>query len=373
MQKTVLITINTSWNIWHFRSSLIGELKSAGYRVVSVAPDDAFSPRLRSIVDAHHHIAMHGSGTSLWQEARLLLDYYRLLKTIRPDVVLAYTIKPNIYASLAARILSIPVINNVSGLGTAFIRNNWLTVLAKSLYRLAFRRSACVFFQNAEDQALFIKEQMVRQEQARLIPGSGIDLTFFHPQFNSPAVTENGQLRFVLIARLLWDKGIGEFVNAARSVKEKYPQTLFRIVGPGGVQNRTAIAEDVISGWVKEGVVEYMGESDDVRKVIAMHDCVVLPSYREGMSRVLLEAAAMGKPIITTNVPGCKHVVEHGINGLLCAAQDTHSLAQSLHAFIAMGPEAREKMGHKSREKAAREFDQRLVHQAYLKAISQMI
>ncbi len=368
MSKTILISINTSWNIFNFRRELIESLKNQGYRIVTAAPNDGYTPKLQEIVDRHIHLPMQGDGTSLLGELKLIYRYIQLLREVKPAVMLTYTIKPNIYGSFAARLLGVPIINNVSGLGTAFIRNNWLTFLVKRLYRAAFQRSACVFFQNSEDRDLFIRLKLVMPAKAALIPGSGVDLDFFSPAVRAPKEAE-APISFVLIARMLWDKGIGEFVDAARIVKAKFPRTVFRLVGPQGIQNKTAISEATIQAWVDEGVVEYLGETNTVRDVIAAHDCIVLPSYREGMSRVLLEAAAMGKPLIATDVPGCRQIVEDTKNGLLCKVQDVEDLARAIIVFLNLSPKQRAEMGAESRAKAVREFDQKLVIDAYQQKI----
>lgn len=364
-RKTILISINTSWNIYHFRAGLIDTLKKQGYQIITAAPIDNYTHKLRAIVERHIDLPMQNAGTSPLQDILLFFRYLRILREVRPAVILTYTIKPNIYGALAARLLGIPIINNVSGLGTAFIHNNWITSIVKQLYRFAFKSSECVFFQNPEDRNLFINLGLVETEKTALLAGSGVNLDYFKP-VPKPL---SGDLSFVLIARLLWDKGVGEYVAAARIVKAKYPQVLFQLVGPLGVENKTAITRDVVDAWVQESVIEYLGETDDVRDVIAAQDCVVLPSYREGMSRVLLEAAAMGKPLIATNVAGCKEVVEDGINGLLCCMQDEDDLAKKILEFIDLLDEQRRDMGIASRKKAEQQFDEKLVFEAYLNKI----
>ncbi len=349
----------------NFRKGLIKVLKAEGYRVVTAAPEDAYTLQLKTMVDRHISLPMQNSGTSLLAECVLFCRYLRLLREVKPDILLTYTIKPNIYGAFAARILGIPIINNVSGLGTAFIHNNWLTNVVKLLYRIAFSKSACVFFQNPEDRDLFVQMKLVRPEKAELLAGSGINLDDFKPVAHAPSSI----IAFALIARLLWDKGVGEFVEAARIVKAKYPHAVFRLVGPKDVQNKTAIANEVIDQWVAEGVIEYLGKTDDVRALMATQDCVVLPSYREGMSRVLLEAAAMGKPLIASNVAGCKQVVDDGKNGFLCRVKDAQDLAANMTKFLECSPEQRVQMGHASRAKAEREFDEKLVFVAYLEKI----
>lgn len=370
-QKTILLSINTSWNIYHFRASLVRALRAQGYRVITAAPEDAYSERLRAMVDAHYPLPMDNAGTSPVRDARLFLRYMRLLRQVKPDILLTYTIKPNIYGALAARLVGVPIIANVSGLGTAFLRDNWMTRVVKQLYRVAFARIACVFFQNAEDRDLFVGMKLLRPEKAALLAGSGVDLDFFHPD-HAPSTRPDAPLRFVLIARLLWDKGVGEFIEAARIVKARYPAVQFHLVGAVGVQNQTAIPAETLAQWEAEGVVEYLGETEDARAIIAAHDCVVLPSYREGMSRVLLEAAAMGKPLIATDVAGCRQIVTHRENGLLCRVRDAQHLAATLLDFLALPADARAEMGRKSRIKAEREFDEKRVIAAYLERIAEI-
>ena len=370
MARTVLISINASWNILNFRAGLIRSLKNAGYRVLTAAPRDAYTERLAALVDAHYDLPMDNGGTSPLRDGALAGRYITLLRALRPDVMLTYTIKPNIYGTFAAKLCGVPVIANVSGLGTSFIRRNWLTSVVKLLYRAAFRYTAHVFFQNAHDRDLFVALKLIAPEKAGLLPGSGIDLTYFHPSHN---IAHTGPLRFVLIARLLWDKGIAEYVEAARMVKAMHPETQFHIVGARGVQNKTAIPDSAIDAWKTEGIVDYLGETDDIRSILAQHDCVVLPSYREGMSRVLLEAAAMGKPLIASDVPGCAEVVDAGVNGLLCHVRDAQSLADAMRQCIALTPQARAAMGAASRAKAEREFDEQRVFSAYLAKIANVI
>jgi glycosyltransferase involved in cell wall biosynthesis len=368
--KTILISINTAWNIVHFRASLVRALKADGYRIVSVAPDDAYTPALESMVDQHIALPMDNAGTSPLRDSMLFFRYLRILHTVRPSALLTYTIKPNIYGALAASMLGIPTIANVSGLGTAFLHKNWLTYLVARLYRLAFRGASCVFFQNPDDRDLFLHMKLVVPEKTRVIAGSGVDLEYFNPRHSLPA---HSATHFVLIARMLKDKGIGEFVAAARIVKATHPHTRFRLVGPLGSQNQTAIAQTDMDAWVTEGVIEYLGATDDARSVMAQHDCIVLPSYREGLSRVLLEAAAMGKPIITTNVPGCKHAVEHDKTGLLCHPRDAQSLATSLTQFLQLSPDQRAQMGAEGRKKAEQEFGEEHVIAAYRTMLAMII
>jgi glycosyltransferase involved in cell wall biosynthesis len=365
-QKKVLISINAAWNIVNFRSGLIAALREAGYRVMALAPSDAWQGRLEALGVEYAPIEMDKKGVSPAADLRLLARYWRALGRMRPDVFLGYTPKPNIWGSIAARARGIAVINNVSGLGTAFIRPGALMRIVTALYKRAFRRSKTVFFQNEEDMALFLERKIVRPGQARLLPGSGIDLDRFRP--DESAAGEGG-FAFLLIARLLWDKGVGEYVEAARLVRAEEPDARFRLVGFLDVANRTAVPRSSVEAWVAEGLIDYLGESDDVRPHVAAASCIVLPSYREGLPRTLLEGAAMARPLIATDVPGCRQVVDHGVNGLLCEVRDARSLADAMLAMLRMVPAERRAMGAAGRRKVEAEYDEKIAIARYLEAI----
>jgi glycosyltransferase involved in cell wall biosynthesis len=371
-QKTILISINAAWNILNFRAGLIRALQAAGYRVAALAPPDASSGRLTELGVDFHPIEMDRKGVSPVRDALLLGRYYRALKAIRPDVFLGYTAKPNVYGSMAAQALDIPVINNVSGLGTAFIRQGWLTRVVSGLYRTAFRRSHTVFFQNEEDRDLFLAQRIVQPRKARLLPGSGIDLERFTPAPRESGAADSG-FAFLLVARLLWDKGVREYVEAARRVRAEAPEASFRLLGFLDVENRTAVAREEVDSWVAEGLIDYLGSAEDVRPHVAAADCVVLPSYREGLPRTLLEAAAMGKPLIATDVPGCRQVVAEGVNGFLCAVRDPDSLAQAMLRMVRLAPDARSALGDAARARAEAEYDERIVVARYLEAIREAL
>jgi len=364
--RKIVISINAAWNIVNFRLGLIRALQDAGHEVIALAPPDDYGARLEALGIPYVPIAMDRKGLSPWKDLGLLVRYWRLLRRIRPDLFLGYTAKPNVYGSLAAQALGIKVINNVSGLGTAFIRGGLLSRLVSSLYRLAFRRSATIFFQNEEDRALFLAKKLVRPSQARLLPGSGLDLSHFRPA--GKAGTDE-PFTFLLVARLLRDKGVGEYVEAARRVRASFPEARFQLLGFLDVENRTAVTRAEVDSWVEEGLIDYLGQADDVRPFIGAADCVVLPSYREGLPRTLLEAAAMAKPLIATDVPGCRHVVEPGVTGLLCGPRDAGALAGAMVEMIRAAPERRAEWGRAGREKVEREFDERIVASLYLQAI----
>jgi glycosyltransferase involved in cell wall biosynthesis len=366
--RVVVVAANSAWNLVNFRAGLIRALQAEGHRVVALAPEDEHGPRLAELGVEFQPITMQNSGISPFADLLLLTRYFRALRKIGPDLFLGFTIKPNIYGSLAARTLGIRVINNISGLGTAFIRKGLLTRTVTILYRLALRGSSTVFFQNREDLDLFVRDKMARPDQARLIPGSGVDLMRFKP---AAAGAANGEeFRFLLIARLLWDKGVQEFVDAARTIKAVDPRLRCQILGFVDVDNRTAVPRATLERWVKEGWIDYLGETNDVRPMIDQADCVVLPSYREGMPRALLEAAAMGKPVVATDVPGVREAVDDGATGFLCKARSARSLADAMLRMARLTPAERAMLGAAGRRKVECKFSQSIVIEQYLAAMA---
>jgi len=309
---------------------------------------------------------MNSSGASVAEDLRLLLRYLAVFREHEPFAYLGFTIKPNIYGSLAARAVGAKVINNVSGLGTVFIKRSLLTRLVTGLYRFSMRRSSTIFFLNRDDLELFVGSGIARREQASLLEGTGIDLAYFQPR---PGAREPGPFRFLLVGRLLWDKGVAEYVEAARIVRRSDPEVRFQILGPLGVNNRTAVPSSYLERWRAETVIDYLGASDDVRTAMEQADCIVLPSYREGLPRTLLEGSAMGKPLIATDVPGCRDVLVDGETGLLCAERSADSLAAAMLKMLEMPAAERLRMGELGRRKVEQEFCETRVIAKYLEAL----
>jgi len=355
----IIIALNTAWNLVNFRAGLIRALVAQGYEVVAVAPNDEYAARLAQLGCRFVALPMDNKGTHPGRDLLLFFRFLNLLRRERPDVFLGYTIKPNVYGSLAAHVLGIPVVNNIAGLGTAFIRNN------------SFSRSHHVFFQNNEDLQMFVDQGLVSVGQVSRLPGSGIDLGVFH--YVPMLSLENRSFCFLLVARLLWDKGVGEYVEAARMVRRKYPAIRFQLLGFLDVKNQTAVSSAQMDDWVNEGVVEYLGVADDVKPYLAAADCVVLPSYREGVPRSLLEAAAIGRPIVTTDAVGCRDAVDDGVNGLRCRVRDAIDLAEKMQSIVEMPPSERELMGNVGRKKMELEFDEKIVIDRYLRVTGDIV
>lgn len=363
----VFVCANAAWNLVNFRADLIRALVAEGFGVMAVAPaDPAMEAKLLALGCEFAPLSVDAKGLSPLRDLRTGVELAGLLRRHRPAVFLGWTIKPNIYGSLAARLCGVPAIPNVSGLGTAFIRQNLLTRLVKMLYRAAFSGAATVFFQNESDRALFLENGLVDPQRARLVPGSGIDPAYWCP----PKGGRPGPRRFLMIARILGDKGAREYVAAARQVRNIWPDAVFSLLGPVDAANRTAIPLDEVERWIAEGVIRHIAPMDDVRPAIAEADFVVLPSYREGLSRVLLEAAAMGRPIVTTDVPGCKDVVSEGVNGYLCEARSSTSLADALARACACRDDEWQKLSRNGVARITNEFSIARVIEFYRQAIA---
>ena len=362
----IALSANDGWAILNYRRGLIAALQADGYRIAVLVPDGPHSAAIQALGVEFVPVPIEARGRSPGEDLRTLAAYHRRLRALRPAAFLGFTIKPNIYGSMAAHLLGIPVINNITGLGAMFERKGPLNRLVGALYRLALGRSAKVFFQNRDDRDLFVERGLVRREQAGLLPGSGVDLGHFQPR---EAEGHEGAT-FLFAARLLWAKGVGEFVEAARIVRSKRPETCFRILGPIEPSGPGAVGKPELDQWVEEGVIEYRGSTDDVRGEIAEADCVVLPSYyREGVPRILLEAAAMAVPVIAADSVGCRDAVRDGKTGLLCAPRAPASLADAMLAIAAMTPAERSAMGQAGRAWMEREFGEAVVHRAYRDAL----
>ena len=358
--KSMKVTI-----IGHFAESLINirgpmlaALVDAGHRVTACAPgeDKGVIARLKELGVTYEAIALDPAGTNLIKDLRSLLSLTRLLRRTCPEVVLSYSTKPVIYGSLAAWLTGVPRrFSLLQGLGIAVsaltVKQRVARALVRKLYRVSLARNHGVFFENPDDLAFFVDSRLVGDpKQAILLNGAGVDLDYFRevqPYTERPV--------FLLIARLVIEKGVVEYVEAARVLKSRYPQAEFQVVGPLS-SNPSRISEAQIKGWQQEGIIEYLGAVRDVRPFIENASVVVLPSYREGTPRATLEAMAMGRPIVTTDVPGCRETVVEGENGFLVPVEDAVALADAMERFI-LCPNSVESMGKLSRKIAAEKYD----------------
>lgn len=355
----VLILTNNDIGLYRFRRELIEALCREN-EVFLALPEGEMIPELKKTGAAYIPFPFHRRGMNPFADLGQLLRYVRLIRRIRPHVVLTYTIKPNVYGGLACRITKTPYIENVTGLGTAMANGGILSLITSSLYALGLKRARCVFFQNAAQRELFMKKGLVRGK-TRLIPGSGVNLSD-HCLADYPP--QDKITRFLFVGRIMRDKGIEELLAAMRELRKACPDVFLDIVGQYDEDYSQAIKQAR-----EEGLAQYHGLQLDVRPFYRAAHCVVLPSYHEGTSNVLLEASAVGRPVITTNVPGCRETFDEDVTGFGCQAGDAGSLAEAMEKFLALSWEERAAMGRAGHEKMAREFDRGIVVNAYMEEI----
>jgi len=361
----VVLVSNTSWYLYNFRRGTLCALREAGFSVVALSPTDQFSQRLEDELGVRHqHLNLDGKGTSVLGEGRSFVSLALTLRRMKPAFVFNFTVKANIYSGLACRALGIAYANNVSGLGTAFLHDSWLFRRVRALYGFANRGARRVFFQNQEDHRLFHAHGLLKATPTTVLPGSGMDLTRF-----AFSPLPDGPLTFVMVARLLGDKGVREYAGAAAQVRKAHPDVRCLLVGPLGISNRTAITADEVTAWVNAGQLAYAGETDDIQPFIRQAHVLVLPSYREGMPRTVLEAAAMGRPAIVSDVPGCRHAIRADETGWLCEVRNADSLAQQMLNAVKRPREQLAEAGLKARALMEAEFDEAIVIRAYLSCL----
>lgn len=305
-------------------------------------------------------------GSVVLNPLKAILYFYKLsyqLYNIQPSIIFSFTIRPNLFGSIAAAILKLPIVSNVTGTGPLSYDQSILYRIIRGIYTFAFRSNQRVFFQNSDDMGYFLEKQFVSKKQAKLLPGSGVDVDYYAPR---PRVEVEG-FKFLLISRLIRDKGVMEYIHAANIVKQKYPSIQFQILGPFWTQStsKNTISKEEIESWVQRGVIDYLGYTLDVRPYIAEVDCVVLASYREGCANVLMQAASMAKPLIASDVTGCRNLVDDNQSGLLCEVRNAEDLAEKMEKIYLLFSTERFEMGSRGREKMEKEYQKSIVLTAY--------
>ncbi len=357
----ILILANDDGGLWLFRKELLEKLLERTDVFIAL-PEGDYIPNLLDLGCQYLPFEFKRRGMNplndLWQIHR----YQRLLKSIHPDVVLTYTIKPNIYGGIACQRACVPYIANVTGLGTSIEDGGILSRLALALYRQGLKGAKRVFFQNAANRKFFLDKKVVLEKNTEVLPGSGVNLENHGRQ---PYPPDDNGIRFLFVGRIMRDKGIGELLEAFTILNKKHPNISLDIVGSYDELEW----ESKIQQAVNEGGIRYWGRQLDVRPFYRDCHCVVLPSYHEGLANVLLEAAATGRPVISTRVPGCKAAYDEGTTGLGCKARDSASLLAAMECFLHLSQKEKEDMGQKGRCKIASEFDRNIVITKYLKAI----
>ncbi len=365
----VLFAANSAWNLYNFRLPVMKALSDEGFQVEAAAPVDGWAEHIRNEGFAFHPVPISRSGTNPVSDFRTFLAFRSVYRKAKPDIVLHFTVKPNIYGTLAASSLAIPSINNISGLGTVFIRKSPVTRLVMFLYRFSQKKASLVFFQNRDDRQDFIDRALVPEKITALLPGSGVDTLKFYPAALPPP-----PFTFLMIARILRDKGAFEFIEAAGRLRESFGDAV-RCIIAGGLDphNRTSLTEAELEPYRLTGAVEFAGQVEDIRSIIEQSHCAVLPSYREGTPKSMLEAASMGRPLIVTDVPGCREVVTGEVNGYLVPPGDSRALEAAMERMMTLPPEALRGLGEASREMAVKRFSLDIVTRRYSDAVRSIL
>ena len=360
MPKSVLVNCSFAQSLTKFRGELLAEMVRRGHRVHVTAPDftDALRGELLSLGVTPVAITFRRTGQNPFGDLLYLLMLRRLIRVLQPDLVFNYTIKPNIWGSLAAASTGVPVASMITGVGYLLIEGTGahriaIQSIARALYGVALKRNFAVIFQNPDDVSDFLERDMVNAGQVRVVHGSGVNLEYFQP---APLPEEPS---FLMIARLLKTKGVHEYVEAASQLKDRNPSARFRLVGM--LDDGPDAADPDLIGRFEDSNVEYLGELKDVRPALAAASIYVLPSYREGTPRSVLEAMAMGRAVVTTDVPGCRETVVDGVNGVLVPARNAAILADAMEE-LANDPRRRASMGNASLRRARERFDVRAVN-----------
>ncbi len=358
-KKKVLFLVNHEVVIYNFRLEIVERLLNDGHEVHI---SSAYGERIDELVALgakYHEIVISRHGMNPLSEVILLKDYEKLLKQIKPDIVLGFTIKPNIYGAIVARKVGIPFVANITGLGTAVENGGWKQKLFLNLYRYAFKDIQCVFFQNTENRQLFIDNKIAIGKH-KMLPGSGVNLDRF-PVREYPK-EENGTVRFAFISRIMKEKGIDYYLAAAKATRKKYPNAEFHICGFCEAEYQGKLNE-----YNDNGTVFYHGMIRDVAEFLENIHCVIHPTYYpEGLSNVLLEASSSGRPIITTDRSGCREVVDDGVNGYMIPCRNGKKLIEAINKFMKLSNDERKTMGLNGRKKVENEFDRQIVVQKYL-------
>jgi glycosyltransferase involved in cell wall biosynthesis len=371
---TLVFVANTAWSMYNFRKGLLERLTKEGHKVAVIAPYDEFSSKLEDLgVKFYALTTIQNKGKNPFRDILFINELKYLYKKINPSLIFHYTIKPNIYGTIAASHLKIPSIAITTGLGYAFTHKNAISIIVTNLYRFALKKSKEVWFLNKEDESAFLKNNIIRKNQSFVLNGEGIDTSLFCALPKNFPVPDKKR-RFILIARLLYDKGVEEFAKASAILHKRGYQFECQVLGFLDVKNPKAISRKQIYLWQQQGLITYLGVTTDVKPFIEAADCMVLPSYYgEGIPRTLMEAASLSKPVITTNNVGCKEVVEDGLTGLLCKVKDAEDLAAKMEAILNLPESELVKMGKAGRAKMVAEFEESLVIGKYIQTITKYI
>lgn len=368
--KKILLSANNCFVLYNFRFGLMKELEKNNYEIVCLAGKDGSSEEIKKNNWRFINIDIDRRGKNLFNDLKLFFSYLKIYRQEKPMCILQYTIKPNIYGTIAARLLRIPVINNVTGLGDTFSKENLTYKIVKILYKISFKFPKKVFFQNKDDMNLFLKNKLINLKKCDQIPGSGVDLDKFTVLKKE---RKDNKIIFLFLGRISNSKGVRIVNEISKRMLKKNLNIEFWLLGKIYEDEKNHISKEELLDWEQKSNIKYLGTSKDVRKQIKEADCIIFPSfYREGVPRSLIESAAMGKPILTTKNVGCKDIVEDGYNGYLAKPEDIEDMLGIVEKFLDLSEEEKKLMGLNGRKKAEKEFDEKIVIKKYLKVIKEI-
>ena len=365
--KNIAINYNSAQYVYLFRLGLIERLKKEKYNVTIICTKDDYTDELEKLGLKIETIKLNPTGNNFITDLIYLFSLIKILSKNKISLCLNFTIKPNVYGTIASSLLGIKSISTITGLGTSFIKNGVVSIIARFLYKFSLRYSDVVVFQNKDDRELFLSKKICSYENSLLVPGSGINTSIFKTDIKN---TSN-KLHFMYIGRLIKEKGILEFLGAFRKIVKENKNIQVSIIGES--DHRCPLSEAEILEYKKQYGFKFYGNLKDVKKMIEISDCIVLPSYREGTSRVLLEASSLNRPCIASNVPGCNNVVIDGHNGFLCRVKSIESLYNCIQKFINLRDSERTKMGENSRIHVKNNFEEKMVLDSYMSNIDKII
>jgi len=366
----IIISSNSYWNLYNFRKELIERLISNNFEVILVAPEDIYKEYFIKLNCKLIDIEFKKNKISLIKDFFLIFKYFIILLNEKPDYLLTYTVKPNIFFSLSAFFFRIKILNNITGLGTIFISKNiFLKFFLTFLYKISFFKSFKIFFHNESDLNYFIKLKIVNKNNSIFLPGSGVNLEKFKfVKLKNHEINLN--LNFLFFGRMLKEKGVDDLIKASIIVKKIFKNTTFTFVGSCDTQNKSSLSIDYLKDLDRRGVISYFEHTDDIIKLINVCDCVILPSYREGFPKSLIEASAIGRPMLTSNVPGCNDIVIDGYNGFLFNVSDIDNLCETIIKYINLNYNLKNQMSLNAYKKAINEFDEKIIVNKYIETIN---
>ena len=364
MQKKVILNANVGFVIYNFRYGLMKALEKRGYKVICVAQSDNSAEKIEKNGWKFISVSLERRGKNIIKDLKLFIEYIKIFHKEKPDYIFNFTIKPNIYGAVAAKLLGIPTINNVTGLGDMFDGGRCNSKIVSLLYKIAFKFPKRIFFQNNDDMNIFLSNGLVKEDKCIRIPGSGVDTSKFVPVEKK---TVDDKIRFLFLGRISNKKGVRIINEVSKILTPKYPNIQFQLLGKIYTDEAEHISLEEIKEWEKQSNIRYLGTSSDVRNEISQADCIIFPSfYREGVPRSLIESAAMGKPILTTDNVGCRDIVEDGYNGYLAEPKSVESMLNIVEKFLNLRKDQQKILGENGRKKAVEQFDERIVIRSYL-------